>query len=126
MNKVYLSGQVASRPVLTGGEAAHLIFDLSVSHRTAKNEVRRELYRINAWHASAQWGYQNLLQGEAIALQGYLTQHAAPLESGGTARMVEVTAEEFFAGMKLKREAAAPAEEKPVQPKTSEAEAAEM
>lgn len=126
MNKVYLSGLVASQPTLTTGEVPHLVYDLSVIHRTAKNETRRELYRVNAWNGPAQWGYQNLRLGGMVALQGYLTQHTTAGESGHTVRQVEVTAEEFIVGAKLKRvETVQPESDAPVQPETSEAEAVE-
>ncbi len=57
MNQVHLSGIVAEQPLLNAGEntAPHLTFPLCVTHRTAKNEVKRELYGISAWTGTADW-----------------------------------------------------------------------
>ena len=94
MNQVFISGIIADRPRLTQPEngAAHLMFALSVRHRTAKGVVKQELYTVNAWNRVALWGAEQLAQGQLVALQGYLTQHAR--ESGVLA--VEITAEEFL------------------------------
>ena len=52
MNKVFLSGRIATEPQLRteNGDAAHLALLLSVQHKTRAGEVRREAYRVNAWH----------------------------------------------------------------------------
>ena len=94
MNQVFISGIIADRPRLTQPEngAVHLMFALSVRHRTAKGVVKQELYTVNAWNRVALWGAEQLAQGQLVALQGYLTQHAR--ESGVLA--VEITAEEFL------------------------------
>ena len=94
MNQVFISGIIADRPRLTQPEngAAHLMFALSMRHRTAKGVVKQELYTVNAWNRVALWGAEQLAQGQLVALQGYLTQHAR--ESGVLA--VEITAEEFL------------------------------
>lgn len=111
MNKVFLSGVIDDQPMLMGAEGApaHLAFNLAVSHRTAKNEMRRELYRINAWNNAARWGHVRLAQGQPVALQGYLTQRPA-LVNGEPIRAVDVTAEEFFlsGARPLNREPAGP------------------
>ena len=101
MNKVYISGILADMPacVQREGGAAHLVFQLRVRHRTAKGAVKQEMYRINAWNNTAVWGRQNLRQGQLLSVQGYLTQRI--LENGVPA--VEITAEEFFPGVKLVR-----------------------
>ncbi len=97
MNKVYLSGTIADPPMLTGGEGgpSHSVFQLCVSHKTAKGEIRRELYAVNAWNGAAQWVATNLKQGQKIALQGYLTQKAVRTAEG-TFQAVEVTSQEFL------------------------------
>lgn len=97
MNKVYLSGEVATQPTLTEGAAPHMIFDLLVTHRTAAGVRREELYRVNAWHEAARWGFANLRRGQRAALQGYLTQYVAT-DLERPIKMVDVTATEFFPG----------------------------
>ena len=94
MNQVFISGIIADRPRLTQPEngAAHLMFALSVRHRTAKGVVKQELYTVNAWNRVALWGAEQLAQGQLVAMRGYLTQHAR--ENGVLA--VEITAEEFL------------------------------
>ena len=90
MNQVYISGKIADRPRLTRAEngSAHLMFALSVRHRTAKGLVKQELYTVNAWNKAALWGAEQLAQGQLVALRGYLTQHTG---EGGV-----LTAEEFL------------------------------
>ena len=73
---------------------AHLIFPLSVRHRTMNGMMRQEIYTINAWNNPAIWGKENLRVGNLITVQGYLTQHSR--ENG--VLMTEVTAEEFLLG----------------------------
>ena len=94
MNQVYISGKIADRPRLTRAEtgSAHLMFALSVRHRTARGVVKQELYTVNAWNKAAQWGAEQLAQGQLVALRGYLTQHTGE----GGVLTVEVTAEEFL------------------------------
>ena len=58
MNQVYLSGIVAEQPLFSGSEntaSHHLTFPLCVTHRTVKNEVKREMYGISAWNGTAEW-----------------------------------------------------------------------
>ena len=94
MNQVFLSGVIAGKPYLSQSEggAAHLLFPLSVRHRTAKGVVKQELYTVNAWNNVALWGARRLEQGQLVAMQGYLTQH---MRENGTLS-VEVTADEFL------------------------------
>lgn len=98
MNKVFLSGIIADHPVLVerADGNAHLVFSLCVRHRTQKGEVRKELYRINAWKNIARWAGERLGRGKVVALQGYLTQHAVRLGDGALVFRTDVTAEEFF------------------------------
>ena len=110
MNKVFVSGIIAGEPALHSSEngMAHLIFPLSVRHRTMNGMMRQEIYTINAWNNPAIWGKENLRVGNLITVQGYLTQHSR--ENG--VLMTEVTAEEFLLGLKPGRrfkEKAAPA-----------------
>ena len=97
MNKVYLSGTIADPPMLSGGEGgpSHSVFQLCVSHKTLKGEIRRELYTVNAWNNAAQWVAANLRQGQRIALQGYLTQKTVR-NGEGAFQAVEVTSQEFL------------------------------
>lgn len=98
MNQVFISGIIADEPRLTHSEAGatHLVFALSVQHRTVRGVIKRELYTINAWNNTALWGGASLTQGQFIALKGYLTQH---IHAGG-APFTEVTAEEFIPAQK--------------------------
>ena len=95
MNKVYISGEIASAPVLTSSAKPHLIFDLLVGHKTIDGVRKSEWYCVNAWNNAARWGHVRLAQGQPVALQGYLTQRPA-LVNGEPIRAVDVTAEEFF------------------------------
>ena len=97
MNKVYLSGIVADEPrqVSAEGQVAHTVFLLSVRHKTGANIVKRELYRINAWNASAGFCKEHLAKGMRVALQGYLTQRV--YQAGGIPVVsVEVAVDEVF------------------------------
>ena len=98
MNKVFLSGRISSAVQFRaeGGEAAHLVFMLSVRHKTRAGEVRWEAYRVNAWHDVALWGAKNLARGQRIGVCGYLTQRQ--VNAGGiSALATEVVAEEILA-----------------------------
>ena len=94
MNQVYISGKIADRPRLVETENGreHLLFGVSVRHRTAKGLVKQEIYTVNAWNRVAQWGEKELEQGELVGVKGYLTQHRG--ENGMVC--VEVTAEEIL------------------------------
>ena len=97
MNKVFLSGRIATEPQLRteNGDAAHLALLLSVQHKTRAGEVRREAYRVNAWHDVALWGAKNLARGQKIGVCGYLTQRQ--VNAGGiSALATEVVAEEIL------------------------------
>ena len=97
MNKVFLSGRIAIEPQLRteNGDAAHLALLLSVQHKTRAGEVRREAYRVNAWHDVALWGAKNLARGQRIGVCGYLTQRQ--VNAGGiSALATEVVAEEIL------------------------------
>lgn len=97
MNKVFISGMVAEAPALRmeQGEVPHLVLNLSVRHRTKDGEVRKELYRVSAWHSAARWGAENLAKGQLAGMQGYLTQRTIHAD-GMTAAAVEIVAEEFL------------------------------
>ncbi|HIS03194.1 MAG TPA: single-stranded DNA-binding protein [Candidatus Pullichristensenella avicola] len=101
MNQVYISGMIADRPRLVEVEngTEHLIFGVSVRHRTAKGLVKQEIYTVNAWNGVAQWGGKALAQGELVGIKGYLTQHRG---ENGTI-YVEVTAEEILPARKVGR-----------------------
>ena len=97
MNKVFLSGRIATEPQLRteNGDAAHLALLLSVQHKTRAGEVRREAYRVNAWYDVALWGAKNLARGQRIGVCGYLTQRQ--VNAGGiSALATEVVAEEIL------------------------------
>ena len=97
MNKVFLSGRISSAVQFRaeGGEAAHLVFMLSVRHKTRAGEVRWEAYRVNAWHDVALWGAKNLARGQKAGICGYLTQKQ--VSAGGfSALATEIVAEEIL------------------------------
>ena len=96
MNKVYISGEIASAPVLTSSAKPHLIFDLLVGHKTIDGVRKSEWYCVNAWNNAALWGMAHLRRGQSVAVQGYLTQRATDQEHPVT--RVEITATEFFPG----------------------------
>lgn len=125
MNKVFLSGRIATEPQLRteNGDAAHLALLLSVQHKTRAGEVRREAYRVNAWHDVALWGAKNLARGQRIGVCGYLTQRQ--VNAGGiSALATEVVAEEILP-MNAAAGASTAAQEavKPGEPSPARAEA---
>lgn len=125
MNKVFLSGRIATEPQLRteNGDAAHLALLLSVQHKTRAGEVRREAYRVNAWHDVALWGAKSLARGQRIGVCGYLTQRQ--VNAGGiSALATEVVAEEILP-MNAAAGASTAAQEaaKPDEPSPARAEA---
>ena len=97
MNKLYISGYIQDTPQLRQeqGNIPHFVFNLSVQHRTQTGELRRESYRVSAWHKAALWGAANLAKGQLVAIQGYLAQHQ--LVAGNiSATTVEIAVAEFF------------------------------
>ena len=107
MNKVFLSGRISSAVQFRaeGDEAAHLVFMLSVRHKTRAGEVRWEAYRVNAWHDVALWGAKSLARGQKAGICGYLTQRQ--VSAGGfSALATEIVAEEILP-MRAPRDGAA-------------------
>ena len=97
MNKVFLSGKIVDAVQFRteNSDTAHLTLSLSVQHKTRAGEVRREAYRVNAWHDVALWGAKNLARGQKIGVCGYLTQRQ--VSAGGiSALATEVVAEEIL------------------------------
>ena len=97
MNKVFLSGKIVDTVQFRteNSDTAHLTLSLSVQHKTRAGEVRREVYRVNAWHDVALWGAKNLARGQKIGVCGYLTQRQ--VNAGGiSALATEVVAEEIL------------------------------
>lgn len=97
MNKLFISGFIADDPQLRQeqGEIPHLVFNLSVRHKTRFGEVRKETYRVSAWHKAAQWGANNLVKGQLVAIQGYLTQRQV-VAGNITATTTEIAVDEFL------------------------------
>ena len=89
INKVFLSGVISGKVEDVGqeGQARHVVFDLTVPHRTREGEEKKEVYRINAWNGCAGFCLMSLSTGMEVALQGYLGQRT--LYVGG--RPVTVT-----------------------------------
>ena len=97
MNNVSISGYIMDEPELREeqGGIAHLVFNLSVRHKTRAGEIRKESYRVSAWYKTAQWGISNLAKGQLVAIQGYLTQRQVVVGNiVGTS--TEIVAEEFL------------------------------
>ena len=92
MNKVFLSGVIATQPVMAHRpeQVAHAAFQLRVDHRKTSGEIVRETYPVNAWGKTAEWAVNRLRVGTVIALNGILTQRA---EQDRT--MVEITTSEI-------------------------------
>lgn len=96
MNKAFISGIVASTPVLKKetGTMPHLVFSLGTRHKTRAGKFKYEKYTINAWNHVALCGASNLEQGQPITVLGYLTQRVVKTDDL-TLIMTEITAEEF-------------------------------
>ena len=97
MNKVFLSGKIVDTVQFRteNSDTAHLTLSLSVQHKTRAGEVRREVYRVNAWHDVALWGAKNLARGQKASICGYLTQRQ--VSAGGfSALATEIVAEEIL------------------------------
>ena len=99
MNTVFISGKIHRSPFLRleSNNIPHLILTLRVQHKTASGSVRKELYRVSAWHNVALWGAEHLKQGQIVSIQGYLTQRKSntdPTQPSST----EITADEFLLG----------------------------
>ena len=98
MNKVFLSGCIASRPSLVHreGMTAHLTFSLDVTHRTSRGETRHELYPISLWHSAALWAAQALKLGQRVAVSGYMAKRRTYENGIETQNEVEIAAEEVL------------------------------
>ena len=94
MNKVFISGMIAYDPIFRkeNGDISHFILALGVRHKTRSGETKRENYRVSAWNGTADWAKDNLIAGQIVAVQGYLTQHT----SRDGAIITEIAAEEFI------------------------------
>lgn len=112
MNKVFISGMIIENPALRmePGEIPHLILNLSVRHRARNGELRKEVYRVSAWHSAAAWGAENLNKGQIVGIQGYLTQRS--IRADGVASVAtEIAVDEFLPMRQApQEEAAGPAE----------------
>lgn len=76
MNRIVLSGQVAGNPKLftTNAGVTHASFPLSVAHRTGKGIVKHVLFPIHCWQKTAVWIEANIVSGQQVYLEGYLSQ----------------------------------------------------
>ena len=106
MNKVFLSGIISDVPEyrIEKNETAHLTFNLMVRHHRQAGDVKRELYRINAWNGKAQWGAKHLKQGQILSFEGCLTQRQVKI-GNMVFPCTEVTVEEFAANANREPEA---------------------
>ena len=103
MNKVYISGVISEDPRLVGsaGSKAHLVFPITVSHKSSSG-IKHEKYYIHAWDRTAAWGMNNLRLSQRVVVNGYLTQVAVKESEERTRIDVVVTAEEFIPGQLCK------------------------
>lgn len=97
MNKVFITGKIVGQPVLRmeQGDVPHLIFGLSVRHRTKAGDVHKEVYPISAWSQVAQWGAENLQKGQIVGVQGYLAQRSINVSNVRTI-VTEIAVDEFL------------------------------
>lgn len=98
MNKTYLFGRIASIPRLVNrvDMPAHLVFLLDVSHKTAKGEIKHEMYPISLWNNKALWGSRALRTGQYITVDGKLTQRPNNNQSAEVLRSIEIAADEII------------------------------
>ena len=76
MNQVNITGMIANEPIFreeTGG-IPHTILSLQHRHKTHAGELRKETYRVSAWHGVARWARDNVAVGQIVTVHGYLTQ----------------------------------------------------
>lgn len=100
MNQVTLTGVVRTQPQLyfTQSGIPHTHFLLSVMHRTAAGQLKREEYPVQAWRSHARFACEWLQKGMYAGVCGYLTLNRD--------RTPEVVAEEFL-GVPVQRSAPA-------------------
>lgn len=89
MNEVYLRGKLVSayEPAAPASQLKHLVFQLCVAHRNARQQVRFENYTVNAWRNLAVWASCNLQIGMDVFVRGHLCQRLS-----GNGLVTEVTA----------------------------------
>jgi len=90
MNEVYLRGRLVSVYEMKASldQPRHLVYQLQVVHKNARQMVKYEKYTINAWGNLAQWASANLQVGMHVIVHGHLSQRK--IESG---QLTEVTAQ---------------------------------
>jgi len=76
MNQVNITGMIANEPFFReeAGSIPHVILNLRHRHKTRAGEVRKETYRVSAWHGVAVWAHDNIAVGQIVTVHGYLTQ----------------------------------------------------
>lgn len=89
MNEVYLHGKLVSvyEPEAPASQPKQVVYQLRVSHRTAKQQIKFENYTVNTWRNLAIWASANLQIGMDVFVRGHLSQR----QTGGVA-VTEVTA----------------------------------
>ncbi|MGN0754090.1 MAG: hypothetical protein ACI4ME_06475 [Aristaeellaceae bacterium] len=76
MNEVFLRGKLVSvyEPIAPAGQPRHLVYQLRVSHKTARQQVKFEHYTVNAWRNLAMWASCHLQLGMDVFVRGHLSQ----------------------------------------------------
>lgn len=94
MNHVFLSGRAETGAVLVSKdqETPHAVMTLTVTHRTAAGQEKKERYPVSAWRATAQRLAESVRTGSRVTVTGYLSQRQTP-----EGIFLEVTADEFQA-----------------------------
>ena len=76
MNQVNITGMIANEPIFReeAGGIPHTVLSLRRRHKTRAGELRKETYRVSAWHGIAMWAHDNIAVGQIVTVHGYLTQ----------------------------------------------------
>ena len=76
MNQVNITGMIANEPIFReeAGGIPHTILSLRRRYKTRAGELRKETYRVSAWHGVAVWAHDNIAVGQIVTVHGYLTQ----------------------------------------------------
>ena len=98
MNQVNITGMIAYDPIFReeAGGIPHTIMSLRTRHKTRAGEMRKETYRVSAWHRVAQWARDNVAVGQIVTIHGYLAQR----KTGDGTFVTEICAEEIVPSVK--------------------------
>lgn len=99
MNQVNITGMIANELIFReeAGGIPHTVLSLRRRHKTRAGELRKETYRVSAWHGIAQWARDNIAVGQIVTIHGYLTQRKT--KDGAIA--TEICAEEIVPSVQV-------------------------